>query len=321
MKKFIVALFCYGFVFSNCAIAATYTIDKRQYVDWSAPEFQKIVKIELLARSCTGQYVSPNIILTAAHCLYYYSAQPSRFLEVRNYKGDVFPIRVIMAYNDFEGMGRKQEDNDWALLLVEDPAYYARNYFNIARQGRIGAVQQVGFGALRILSDEEIHKIRKKLLERVKLSKNERNLLKSGEPEKEQIVINDYRALNNRQWERFLNELDNANKPESEGGLGIPELFNNDRDLKSNASCSIVSADGFIATHTCMTYGGDSGSALWAGQNELLGVAVKSNPRTSALIGGEFGHGQDSVAIDSKQFYNALQQAIQKYPVKNNNEQ
>ena len=52
--------------------------DEREYVDWSAAPYNKIVLIkgntfsaDWVSVTCAGQYVAPDIILTARHCLIY----------------------------------------------------------------------------------------------------------------------------------------------------------------------------------------------------------------------------------------------------------
>jgi len=304
MKKFIIALFCCVFAVINCATAATHTIDKRQYADWSAPKFQKFVR---LGSKCTGQFVAPNIILTAAHCI---RNDMDGCQFTHNYKDEYFCSEVLIASDK-----AKDTKQDWALLLVKSPSFYSKNYFRVLSRSSEDAVQQAGFGALKILSDEEIRAIREKFLNFAKINETERELLKSNDSGKEESVLNRHKYD-----EAAISELisfleKEAAKPKSEGGLGISKLFGEEK-LKYNAECFAFETNGIVVSHNCSTYSGDSGSALWIGENLLNGVHMMGH--RNAIILGLQSLAQE--AVDTNQFYDELQDAIYENPVKKDNE-
>lgn len=58
-------LFAPGFVFAGIGDK-----DAREYVDWAQPPYNRVVYLRVdKDTSCTAQYVAPDIIATARHCV------------------------------------------------------------------------------------------------------------------------------------------------------------------------------------------------------------------------------------------------------------
>ena len=150
--------------------------DEREYVDWSAVPYNKIVLIkgntfsaDWVSVTCAGQYVAPDIILTARHCLIY-----STGYDGNQMVGEKIPIETYDGRETWvvlEKYGTSLSD-DWALLRVQDVKFFSRDYFDSfpdslkKNDARFPVpVSIAGFGWLRILTPDEIQKIHKKLSE------------------------------------------------------------------------------------------------------------------------------------------------------------
>ena len=150
--------------------------DEREYVGWAAAPYNKIVLIkgntfsaDWVSVTCAGQYVAPDIILTARHCLIY-----STGYDGNQMVGEKIPIETYDGRETWvvlEKYGTSLSD-DWALLRVTDGRFFSRDYFDSfpdslkKNDARFPVpVSIAGFGWLRILTPDEIQKIHKKLSE------------------------------------------------------------------------------------------------------------------------------------------------------------
>ena len=134
--------------------------DNRYYVTdemWAQEPYKKFVLFEMGFKSlgkfyplenCTAQYVAPNLILTARHCIRTLSYA---IHKATNYKKERFNLQLI-EYGD-KAMG------DWALLLVKNKKYYSDAFFDIATINKQTDLLNAGWGWLRILTDDEINTI------------------------------------------------------------------------------------------------------------------------------------------------------------------
>ena len=110
--------------------------------------------------NCTGQYVSPNLILSAGHCKKDYDYVLYRAL---NYKGDSVPVELI--YTAYEHGRKYDAPGDWAVWLITEPKYYNNDYFNTLVPSKNLDVINAGWGAIRVLKDDEIKKLKSFLQE------------------------------------------------------------------------------------------------------------------------------------------------------------
>ncbi|MCM1294374.1 MAG: S1 family peptidase [Muribaculaceae bacterium] len=156
----------FGIIILLCARsahAATYTIDKREYVsNWCDAPYNKIVAFfppspgkdsYYPIPECTGQYVAPNIILTALHCV---QAYDSTTFQVSNCKNPDkrYDVEII-------SQGTANNIGDWALLRIQDPAGYSDEFFEVSPTTPENSdINNAGWGNVRRLSDQEITEIR-----------------------------------------------------------------------------------------------------------------------------------------------------------------
>ncbi len=156
-----------GIIILLCAHSAhadTYTIDKREYVsNWCTAPYNKIVAFfpPSLGRNayypqptCTAQYVAPDIILTALHCVYY-EGNPQTF-QISNCKNPSkrWDAKIIST-------GASTRDADWALLRIQDSAGYSDEYFDVSpTTPENSIINNAGWGMIRRLSDQEITEIK-----------------------------------------------------------------------------------------------------------------------------------------------------------------
>ncbi len=154
-------------------LAGVGDVDNRYYVTndmWKQSPYNKFVHLKAhvynmspennnldLASigNCTGQYVSPNLILSAGHC-----KKGGDYVRYRalNYKGDSVPVELIYtAYNHdnaYDDLG------DWAVWRITDSKYYNNDYFNTSVPSENLDVINAGWGAIRVLTNDEIKKLK-----------------------------------------------------------------------------------------------------------------------------------------------------------------
>ena len=127
-------------------------------------------KFEFLG-TCSAQYISPNLILSAGHCIFtvdkmnqaldkypYLNNNPRRNYRIKNYKHEFFDVKLVdTAYTGeaFDTLG------DWAVWLVTDPQYYSDAYFDIKVPSKTIDVINAGWGWCRIIEDKELEDIKK----------------------------------------------------------------------------------------------------------------------------------------------------------------
>lgn len=287
-------------------------VDKREYVDWSAEPYNKIVLIkgntflaDWVSVTCTGQYVAPDIILTARHCLIYGSAYDDYQMI-----GEKIPIETYdgrETWTVLEKYGRSLAD-DWALLRVTNGRFFSNEYFNYfpdslkRNDARFPVdVQIAGFGWLRILTPDEIAKIRKKLLEKNMPS---------------------YESAENY-LDKFYNEfttlLDGKELKDWDVASGKKRYR-----LKADKSCELTGVGdisvvdranqlvAFSYNGNCQSSEGNSGGAAWTNDNQVYGILSRS--RTS-FDADEFGE-NESLYSASSNFAAALREMKKTSPSK-----
>jgi V8-like Glu-specific endopeptidase len=105
-------------------------VDPREAVDWS--KYPQVVHVQAfvsdeLFSSCTGQYVAPNLILTAAHCILSDGGNLYGNINVVTYAG-----KKCAAQQAFWVGNYLTADNsypyDFAVLQIEPECYSSINY-------------------------------------------------------------------------------------------------------------------------------------------------------------------------------------------------
>lgn len=112
--------------------------------------------------TCTAQYISPNLILSAGHCVK--KQQDETFdYTAQNCKGEEFDIKLVYTQYDLD----KKEfprPTDWAVWLIPNKKYYSNSYFNMETpriENDSIKVINAGWGFVRIISNSELKSMRK----------------------------------------------------------------------------------------------------------------------------------------------------------------
>lgn len=273
-------------------------VDNRKYVNWDTEPYNKFVRFESWLGTCTGQYVAPNIILTAAHC---FRDSSEEFYIVRSDDKKAAVTLLKDGWAGFTDRSVCKRSDDWAIFLVGDPAFY-NNFFGfqpIFNQNVETGVISGGFGALRILSKDEIQKIIT-------------------------VIKNNYESFKNIGVANFGSQLETLIAAEP---YNITEtLFGDVKRFKAE-SCKVKLDLNFtysdsdypaqqMLTSTCDIWGGNSGGAVIDSNNyNVYGVAhcaVVAAPE--AFDHKEYG---DATFVSTHQFQSELQEIIKLNPPKN----
>lgn len=107
--------------------------------------------------NCTGQYVSPNLILSAGHC-----KKDNDYVTYRvlNYKYKDVSGLVELIHTAYIHDQEYDKPGDWAVWLITEPKYYNNDYFNTSVPSKDLDVINAGWGAIRVLTDDEIEKLK-----------------------------------------------------------------------------------------------------------------------------------------------------------------
>lgn len=172
--------------------------------------------------NCTGQYVSPNLILSAGHCKKDYDHVLYRAL---NYKGGD-PVPVELIYTDYIHGREYDAPGDWAVWLITEPKYYNKDYFNTLVPSENLDVINAGWGAIRVLKNDEIKKLKSFLQE-----------------EGDKIQTADL-------YEKFAKELEDLNLSDLEDG-----------DQLKASKCKVFynKSNPYILKTNCDSWAGNSG--------------------------------------------------------------
>lgn len=177
MRKFYFALIVV-LCFCPSAFAGVGSHDNRYYVTdemWATEPYKKFVNLRILQDrgyglvpygECSGQYISPNLILSAGHCT------DGDGYQIINYKHETFPVELVQTPYK-QDTAKVGDLGDWAVWLVTNPQYYSDSYFNISVPTQTINVINAGWGWARIFEDQELYKIREILEEMRKNSEKD----------------------------------------------------------------------------------------------------------------------------------------------------
>ena len=226
-----------------------YTIDPREYIDWGngscPPPYDKLLLMNM-GSICTAEYIAPNIILTAQHCVVDNNNDivAGRKIKYLDCKGNTV-WASIKSYGDnaiykgeYNKWGNHSVPVDWALLSVDDPKFYSSAMFglkDVTGQHDI-TVDNAGWGAMPILSDKQIQELRQSFTE---------------------FVAESRYADFNQFDELFINTWDGYN-------------------LKAHKDCTLRTYFQYgekqsFHSSTCYTWGGNSGGPYYV-NNLVLGI-------------------------------------------------
>ncbi len=234
-------------IYFTPTLAGIGDIDQREYVDWTQPPYNNIVYFyPSPSATCTAQYVAPDIILTARHCVTGTDTNDNNKELGREFQIWTHDNRRTSV--KLEKYGTSFQNDDWALLRVTDPEFHRNTFFNTAKKTKKTTVTSAGFAGMRILSNDEI-KIAKNVflnIARTRHPNNYKELYNAGANElatKHNIHLSD-------------NRVPGSNKP------GEREY-----KLKATHNCRITNTritSGWFAS-TCDTDAGDSGGPYFKG--------------------------------------------------------
>lgn len=298
-----------SFVIFSILLCLTHTcfanIDERVYVNWSSPPYNKILRFPTNSGSiCTMEYVAPNLVVTASHCI----GDGFDFFIACNSNSNCFQLELIKKGNfpaDIRG--------DWAILNIKDRNFWLTDFFITQKKSSGGVVDIAGFGGLKILTDSNIKKLREKLSELSKTSGTASDFSIDIKKVEGRIGIADARK---KYWSSdfrydlkllmdYITEF--SALPEEQGGLGITGIFSDWTNLKVSKGCA-TSLDSGLVYSTCFGYKGNSGGPFFKG-NIIEGVSNQIL-NDATIVGME----SFITAIDTKNFYQAIEEAKQKYP-------
>ena len=154
--------FAFGFIFPGfCGVG---DVDNREYVTgdmWSKEPYKNFVHLQtsilntMAVFSCTGQYIAPNLILSAAHCI-----KDNGIYSITTYNAEDGGTKFCTVDLLDDGHGYNGELGDWAIFLVKDTKCYNDSFFNVVEPTQTTEILNAGYGWVRKLEDWELGKIK-----------------------------------------------------------------------------------------------------------------------------------------------------------------
>ena len=245
--------------------------DGRRHVEWNSEEFRAMVKLGGGATGvCSGAFVSPNIILTAGHCVENTPFCQGGTCRVTNSRGQTFNARILKVggANDRRPPRGTLNRDDWAFLAAPSREFYSEIYWPISPGAQPlweGGMTSVGFGALRLISDPEIPMIRELYIEFLR-----GEITRLGRDRVEELgSATRLVASTAGNFDQFLA----ARRAQT----GVAPLFTDAGRLKAHEDCLISfparGTDGlFLVNHTCDNSSGDSGGPILNSQGRIAAL-------------------------------------------------
>ena len=251
---FVIELLCI-----NMTHAFTGGVDKREYVNWAEHPYNKYVDMN---GHCTAQYVGPDLILTAAHCLNYDekgNVIAGQYLFI-NYMGHHFDAEYI-GHGQYNPYAYTSNERDWALLRIVEAENYTDEWFDIEipTEGGVLTVDNIGWGALKILDSTELARLRKLFSpenrKKIAQRKHDEYMTFCGTDELKAQSISDCQYLASYcdnegcddDLRGFIEALDDTE-------TGIPGLIDDGDRLKAHKGCRMIADRQCIENGTCGVY-------------------------------------------------------------------
>ena len=221
------------------------THDNRRYGSLSEPEYNSVVKLTVGGGRCTGGFVSKNAILTNSHCAVL--CKNGCVAEFWNGSALETSNAKIAAYVEkHETLNGK----DWAILLSDKESNF---YKSVSPTTTPGQVLRGGFGALRIIEDNEIPFLQNLYSQVYKDPETIRECKTKGKMDVSCV---------NKRVDKKLKQI------------GKQPLFK-DADNFKVQNCNIIGdkegTDGKMVQTNCDSAGGDSGAPLLRG-NQIVAI-------------------------------------------------
>jgi len=277
MKK-IFSIFMILTLCANPAIAAKrgYTIDRREYVTNSelkqAP-FSSVVALQDKWGDtyCTATLTTDGIVVTAKHCVV--DGGPARLLLAS--KGQMLKYDLLerSSADIYDDNGRYiNAEQDFAFMgVVGDVPDGGVELFTISSLPGLESMV-VGYGALRILSDDEIKTIRH---EYAKWLKKNRILRPAGHSRADKDGVDLY--ARGATGSEFVKDIRAGKIP------GVDKkIFSDDSGRLKKSYCVVNGLGGEMG---CQTWGGNSGGPVFTKMGDtwvLFGEHTSSNPVISS---------------------------------------
>lgn len=263
--------------------------DERVYVkNWLEYPYNLTLQMKNeLRQICTSQYIAPNKILTAAHCVGGDSATFSG--SNGNFSG------TLVAMGDYaDDSPYNKAANDWAIYQIKDSDskyFMPKRWFDVSPTSGIyyGNVQLAGFSSLRVLSTEELEKIRTTLTNVIQEKTNTTaNLASTAVLSGTELVD----TLNKKLKEQHINPI-----------------YGDYNKLKVIKGCSITNISNKFLWHNCDASQGASGGALIIpGMDgyKIVGLMARAIPVFSEQENGQ----NSSLATRPERYYETAQKLI-----------
>lgn len=270
----------------SCTNPSAYTVDMRCYVTDAQKKVKPYNAVVRLENWCTGTIVrvnGKNYVYTAKHCtdvkndgqpadeLNFYMQNGATFVGKRNNVGN-YDIEKDKGYNGDWAIYKLPEDKkDVPYVEISDRAKFGRGVLSYDYSAR-----DIGYGLLKIMSDEEIRVFKRKYSD----------WLPNGKGVFKPKSIKDYGVLDDggidtksTMPQSFLSEL-RKNDPEYYRGLFY------DKKLK----VSYCEYNSVGAMKNCQGWGGNSGGGIFDDNGNIMAI----HTRGTKVIGGEYHAGNDS---------------------------
>lgn len=274
----------------HCTNPSEYTIDKRCYVtDEQKKESPYNAVVGFIGYygdiNCTGTIVKQNdqmFVYTAKHCMGGQKERMVSFVDETKARVIVFSEGNYKTSFSLHGEIRTDEDGDWAILKFDENDIKKMPFVELSSYPNNQNALSVGYGGLKVMSDNEIEDIKTKYINYWKDHDSpyvieDKN---SGEyvPEGKILITQENQSrygLNdggistlNSYVKHFMNTID------------FYSLYNNDHNNLKVSYCQYnPNSNEAIG---CQGWQGDSGGGLFDSKGNLIAIRSKG----SAIVGG-----------------------------------